>query len=107
MHPVVWLPQALLRVAKALQRYVAREAVLPTVGSVVGVAAITALACQAASCGDAAAVAPGCAAELFSVFVFSHKKKQRSTTKRKTSARTDGSCLKTPSGGAVDSFHFQ
>ncbi len=46
------------RLVKALQRALAREAVLPSVGSAVGAAAIGSLARLALACGDVAAVAP-------------------------------------------------
>lgn len=50
--------QAMQRLVKALQRALAREAVLPSVGSAVGAAAIGSLARLALACGDVAAVAP-------------------------------------------------
>lgn len=53
------------RVVKALQRGLAREAVLPSVGCVVGAAAIASLARLAVSCGDVAEVAPR--------YIFLHK----------------------------------
>lgn len=50
--------QVTRRVVKVLQQHLSREWVLPSVGSVVGVAAVTALARVAISCGNAAAIAP-------------------------------------------------
>ena len=46
------------RAVKALQGGLAREAVLPSVGCVVGAAAVASLARLAVGCGDTAAVAP-------------------------------------------------
>jgi hypothetical protein len=54
------VPQVMQRAVKALQGGLAREAVLPSVGCVVGAAAVASLARLAVGCGDTAAVAPRC-----------------------------------------------
>lgn len=52
--------QVVRRVVKVLQQHLSREAVVPTVGSVVGRAAVTALARLTVTCGDIHVIAPRC-----------------------------------------------
>lgn len=59
--------QAVRRVVKVLQQHLSREAVVPTVGSVVGRAAVTALARLSVNCGDIHVIAPRCCQVTLSV----------------------------------------
>jgi hypothetical protein len=63
------MSQVMQRAVKALQGGLAREAVLPSVGCVVGAAAVASLARLAVSCGDTAAVAPRCQYQIHVVIV--------------------------------------